>query len=92
MYLNIQCTCTFSPAVMGEDYRRVSHVLVFTPNTISPLRVYVPLLNDDCLEYDEYFFVVASTNMDCVNLDDDNVTIHILDDDGKSCFSIYTLN
>ena len=53
----------------------------YTPNVQT---VSVPILNDICLEEDgEYFSVVATSFMECVNITNGEVTIMIDDDDGK---------
>ena len=70
-------------AVNGEDYREVTHEIIFNNDTDREERVYIPLFNDGCVEYDEYFFVNLTTSMDCIELDVYYVKINILDDDRK---------
>ena len=72
-----------SLAVDGEDYRAVTHEIIFNNDTDRVQRVYVPLFNDVCVEYDEYFSVDLTTSMDCVQLDVNSVNITIVDDDSK---------
>ena len=79
-------------ALDGEDYQGLSHEIIFDENSVNPHRVYIPILNDDCLEYDEYFSVILTTNMDCVTLVNDSVIINITNDDGKpSQLSVYVI-
>ena len=70
-------------ALDGEDYIALSHEIIFDENSVNPHRVYIPILNDICLEYDEYFSVRLTTNMDCVTIVNDLVIINITNDDGK---------
>ena len=70
-------------AVDGEDYTAVTHEIIFNNATDRVQRVYVPLFNDACVEYDEYFSVDLTTSMDCVQLDVNSVNITIVDDDSK---------
>ena len=70
-------------AVDGEDYRAVTHEIIFNNATDRVQRVYVPLFDDDCVEYYEHFSVHLTTSMDCVELDVTYVQIHIIDDDRK---------
>ena len=70
-------------AVDGEDYRAVTHEIIFNNATDREQRVYVPLFNDACVEYDEYFSVDLTTSMDCIELDVNSVNITIMDDDRK---------
>ena len=72
-----------SLAVDGEDYRAVTHEIIFNNATDREQRVYVPLFNDACVEYDEYFSVNLTTSMDCVELDVNIVNVTIVDDDSK---------
>ena len=45
--------------------------------------VFIPILNDECLENDEDFNVTLTTNLDCVQLGDDRLAITIVDDDSE---------
>ena len=67
----------------GEDYRAVTHEIIFNNHTDREQRVYIPLFNDACVEYDEYFFVNLTTSMDCIELNVYYVKINIIDDDRK---------
>ena len=55
--------------------------IIFNAETDSTQRVYIPLFNDECVEYDEYFSVDLSTTSPRVNTVNDSVTITIIDDD-----------
>ena len=68
-------------AVEGEDYREVSVEIIFNAETDSTQRVYIPLFNDECVEYDEYFSVDLSTTSPRVNTVNDSLNITIEDDD-----------
>ena len=71
-------------ALEYEDFRPVDIDLIFNEQTSNEQTVYVPILNDDCLEEKlEDFTVVASSDMDCVDIVDGEVTINIEDNDGK---------
>ena len=71
-------------AVAYEDFRPVYQELIFNEETSNTQIVFVPILNDVCLEEDtEYFSVVATSDMDCVEIVNGEVTIMIDDDDGK---------
>ena len=64
--------------------------VIFNKYTPSVQTVSVPILNDICLEEDgEYFSVVATSYMDCVNISYGEVTIMIDDDDGKYSRKLY---
>lgn len=73
-------------AYENEDFIPVSYDIIFNSNTTSTHRVYIPLLNDDCVELDEYFSVALTTSLNCVNLVNDTVNITITEDDCKPLF------
>ena len=75
VFLDIDCT-----AVEEEDFIGVSKEIILNAD-VSYKNVYIPIINDECLEYDEYFFVELSTSLPCVNLVNDTVTIAIENDD-----------
>ena len=78
------CIIIHSAATEGDDYIYISQKIVFNKDMLGPQSIYIPIVNDECLEEkEEYFTVKLSTPMDCVNLVDDVVTIHIQDDDCK---------
>ena len=60
--------------------------ILLDQNSPNPYSLYIPIINDDCVEYDEYIFVYIVAhppNEDCVNITDPYVHITIIDDDGK---------
>ena len=71
-------------AVAYEDFIPVYQELIFNEETSNTQTVFVPILNDVCLEeYGEFFSVVATSDTDCVEIVNGEVTIMIYDDDGK---------
>ena len=68
---------------MSADYTLVSRDILFNENTDTVQTVLIPILNDECLENEEDFNVTLTTEMDCVQLDDDMLTITIVDDDSE---------
>ena len=77
-----------SSAVAYDDFRPVDLDVIFNKYTPSVQTVSVPILNDICLEKDgEYFSVVATSDMDCVQIINESVTIRIDDNDGETSFS-----
>ena len=73
-------------ALDGEDYQGLSYEVIFNENSVNPYRVYIPILNSICLEYDEYFSVTLTTNVDNVTLVNDTVIIKIMNDDCKPSY------
>ena len=59
----------------------MSREIIFNAGTDSQQRVYIPLFNDECVEYDEYFSVDLSTSSPRVNTVNDSLNITIEDDD-----------
>ena len=83
LFLWFLCS-NFCIALANADFRPVDVDLIFNENTPKMQMVSIPILNDVCLEPDgEQFMVVASSDMDCVNITDDEVTITINDDDSR---------
>ena len=77
-----------SSAVAYDDFRPVDLDVIFNKYTPSVQTVSVPILNDICLEEEgEYFSVVATSEMDCVQIINESVTIGIDDDDSESSYS-----
>ena len=71
-------------AVANEDFRPVDVDLIFNQDTSNTQTVSIPILNDVFLEEDgEQFTVVATSDMDCVDIDEAEVTIMIDDDDSE---------
>ena len=73
----------FVAAEMGSDYIAIAHDIIFNEDTGLTQIVYIPIINDECLEYNETFSVTLSSNMTCVSIVDENITITIDDDDSK---------
>lgn len=79
-----KCIIIQPPAEEGDDYIPISQKIIFNKDMTGPQRIYIPLVNDECLEEkEENFTVKLSTPMQCVDLVDDVVTIYIQDDDCK---------
>ena len=81
-YCDQKCYLYFI-AIEYEDFVPLSHDIIFNSNTTQ--HIYIPLLNDDVLEYNEIFYVNVSTLLDCVNTANGSVSITIEDDDCKYC-------
>ena len=73
-----------SLAQANEDFKPVDLDLIFNRETSNTQNISIPILNDICLEEDgEDFTVVATSDMDCVDIDEGEVTIMIDDDDSE---------
>lgn len=76
--------------VGGEDYVPVTNKsLVFAYGFGFGLVqcVHIPILNDECFEdLVQSFNVLLSTTQDCVRLNETNIQVSILDDDGELVF------
>ena len=81
--VNVRHVIFLSTAEMGADYVSVSKDIIFNADTGNQRYILIPIINDECLEDDEEFTVVATSSMDCVNIIDGTVTITIDDDDCK---------
>ena len=68
-------------AIEEDDFRMVSQLIIFNAETGSLQGVYIPIINDECVEYDEYFSVDLSTTSPRVNTVNDSLNITIEDDD-----------
>ena len=73
----------FVAAEMSSDYVAITHDIIFNKDTGLTQIVYIPIINDECLEYNETFSVTLSSNMTCVSIGTEKVTITIDDDDSK---------
>ena len=69
---------------------RIYQELLLNGDSPNPYSIYIPIKNDECVEYDEYFFVYIYASSDCVEFDNYNSSITILDDDGN--FIYYNIN
>ena len=66
--------------------------LIFNQETSNTQIVSIPILNDICLEEDgESFTVTATSDMDCVEIENGSVTIEIDDDDSEFSLIGYLL-
>ena len=74
---------------MGDDYTAVTRKVQFNENTDNEQTVLTPILNDECLEYDEDFNVTLTTTLDCIQLINDTLTITIIDDDSEYIWWTY---
>ena len=62
----------------------MSQELIFNGDSPTSFYVFVPVLNDECLEDTESFKVNITTLMDCVEIVGDSyAVVEIFDDDGK---------
>ena len=81
----IKITCSFFAATSGSDYVTVAKIIFFNNLSPSVHRIYIPIINDDdCVEENEYFSVNISTDMECVDIPVESLTITITDDESQS--------
>ena len=73
---------------MGSDYVPITRDIIFNEETDYTQIVYVPIKNDECLEYNETFSVTVSSNMSCVIIVTGEVSITIDDDDSELCLMV----
>ena len=65
-----------------EDFIPLETSLVFDEGLDSTRCVYIPILNDECLEYEEeYFNITLSSEQDCVRFLNDSIEATIIDND-----------
>ena len=81
-----------SPALGFLDYVPVTKEIAFNNYTERVHPLYIPIINDDCFEYDEYFSVKVTTDMECVYLVNDTAHITILEDDSEYTLFSYVWN
>ena len=66
----------------GADYIELDTLLVFDEGLATTQCVYIPVLNDECLEYEsESFYISLSSEQDCVRFSNDSYEAYIIDDD-----------
>ena len=71
-------------ATSGSDYVMVSKIIFFNNLSPSVHRIYIPIINDDdCVEENEYFSVNISSDMECVDIPLESLTITITDDESQ---------
>ena len=68
---------------MGSDYVSIARDIIFNEDSGLTQTVYIPIVNDECLENNETFSVTLSSNMSCVEIMESEVNITIDDDDSK---------
>ena len=72
----------FHISAAGEDYIELETSLVFDEGLDTTQCVYIPVLNDECLEYvSESFEISLSSDQDCVRFNNDSFEAYIIDDD-----------
>lgn len=69
----------FIPA--DEDFVPIETNLIFDEGLDLMQCLYVPILNDECLEDNEYFTITLSSEQDCVLFYNDSFEATIIDDD-----------
>lgn len=75
----------------GADYIELDASLVFDKGLDTTQCVYIPVLNDECLEYvNESFYIYLSSDQDCVQFSNDSYEAYIIDDDCE-CYIIRNL-
>ena len=68
----------------GEDYIEANMSIIFAPGFGRTQCIQIPLLNDDCVEdFMESFTILLSSPQECVVLVVQEVSVYILEDDGK---------
>ena len=74
----------------GEDFVQIWQTLIFDSSTNTTQCLYVPIINDECVENEpEEFTAALYTDDDCVSFGTNSTTIRILDDDCECWFIIY---
>ena len=70
-------------AIAGEDYVSLSREIIFDEDSEKSVYISIPIINDECLEERESFYVNINSSMDCVNLPIETTQeIYIYNDDG----------
>ena len=68
----------------GEDYVAVNKYILFSPERSLIECVHIPILNDECLEDEECFYVSMLSNETCVQIgENDTARVTIFDNDRK---------
>ena len=61
----------------------LSREIIFNEDSEKSLYIYIPIINDECLEEVESFYVNINTSMECVKLPvQTSQRIYIYNDDG----------
>ena len=74
-------------ATPDDDFVAIEKQVILINSSELPHRLYIPIKNDECVEYDETFSVHIDSESDGVVFGDKYQTITIEDDDGKSNFT-----
>ena len=76
-----------------EDFVEIWQTLVFENSTNTTQCLYIPIINDDCVESEpEEFTAKLYTDDDCVSFGTNSTTISIFDDDCEcSCYLVTKL-
>ena len=77
----------FSFVSAGEDFVQIWQTLIFDSSTNTTQCLYIPIINDECVENEpEEFTAALYTEDDCVSFGTNSTTISILDDDCECWF------
>ena len=80
----------FSSSV-GEDFVQIWHTLVFDNSTSTTQCVYIPIINDDCVEDRlEEFTATLQSEDGCVSIGANSTTVRIVDDDCECLYCVVT--
>ena len=83
---SLTLTSTYSRmySAAGEDYVAVDKYILFSPERSLIECVHIPVLNDECVEDKECFYVSLSPTDECVEIgENDTARVTIIDDDSK---------
>ena len=73
----------------GEDFVQIWQTLVFDSSTNTTQCVYIPIINDDCVEDEpEEFTATLRSDDDCVSFGTNSTTVSIFDDDCECLYSV----
>jgi len=74
---------------VGEDFVQIWQTLVFDNSTNATQCVYIPIINDDCVEDEpEEFTATLRSEDDCVSFGTNSTTISIFDDDCECLYCV----
>ena len=75
----------------GEDFIQIWQTLVFDNSTNTTQCLYIPIINDECVESEpEEFTATLYTDNDCVSFGTNSTTISIFDDDCECSYYFVT--
>lgn len=88
LHIIIIIVCFFSA---GEDFVQIWQTLVFDSSTNTTQCLYIPIINDECVENEpEEFTAALYSDDDCVSFGTNSTTISILDDDCECSKYLFT--